>query len=178
MLIYIRHSIDEITNSHHQHDNKLTDDGIELAMKEGSKLIDKYGIPDIIYCSPFRRTIQTMNSMLNNKKPDQTKIIYDKRAGRFFNSIERYDPRVSRKTYRFNILTDEDYPEFIRRVSKFRRKLHSYSESKKIVWCITHAMVFKEIGNYYQISLPKRIPFMEYFQVENKCHRCGSKINM
>ena len=56
VIIYIRHA-EDIYRDKYKYDPKLTRDGKIKARKLVTKLISKYGIPDIIYCSPCSRPI-------------------------------------------------------------------------------------------------------------------------
>ena len=61
VLIYIRHGNDDEREPHKIHDTHLTSQGKHKSKKVAKKLIEKYGVPDIIFCSPFARTRETLD---------------------------------------------------------------------------------------------------------------------
>lgn len=164
VLIFVRHSDDESVDCSQIHDCQLVKNGWRLARNVGKKLIDKYGIPDIIYVSPFRRTIQTMEGMLNGRS---TEIIEDKRLCRYFNGSSKYSPKVDPKTMKKNIPIKESFDEFEKRVKNFSRFI-STSSPDKVIWIITHVLVYKRLIK----TSRGHIPFMDYRVIEY-CTDCS-----
>lgn len=176
MLIYVRHSDDEVDDATFKHDPKLTDDGRKLAQSKGDKIIEKYGQPTIIYCSPFRRTKETLDNMLSNLTDEQReniKIYYVSNQSRYFSSKEKRNPQIAKSTKSSHVPIYESYHDFEKRVKKSGKKLEKYIRSKQIVWVITHTTVYKRTAKNYSIKLPNYIPFMHSFRVKGKwCKTC------
>lgn len=170
MIIYIRHSDDNDRHPVHRHDQKINKKGKILAYQKAQRLIKKYGHPTIMYISPFVRSKETAHEMAKafTKKID---VYYDKRLSRFFSKKEQQDPSVFQSTLKHNIPIKETSEEFKQRVQNHidsMEKRKYKKSSKDIVWCITHALVYKKVARYYHISIPKYIPFVEHFKVPTK----------
>lgn len=182
MLIYVRHSEDELNNVTHGHDAKLTKEGKRLAYKCGDRLLTKYGVPDIIYCSPFRRTKETLKYMLRNLSDHQLKkikFIYEPNIGRHFNRRERENPDVAPATIKANVPIFESRKEFHKRIRIAARKLTKIAK-QQVVWCITHTTVYKRVAKIYNITLPRIIPYMHHFTISSQesnvgkwCSKCN-----
>jgi broad specificity phosphatase PhoE len=176
MLIYIRHS-EDTTDTTHKHDPKLTRRGKKLAYMKGHRLIKRYGYPTVIYCSPFRRTRQTLKYMLSGINTENIKIIYDPNISRYFSNEEKKEADVAKSTMIANIPIYEDYNEFGKRMLSVCETLSGWIKEREIVWCITHTTVYKRIANIYDIKYPEYILPMDYFILrssENRkwCPRC------
>ena len=168
MIIYVRHSDDEGGNCSRAHDCKLTRNGLRLASRVGTELIEKYGIPNIIFVSPFRRTIQTTQSMLKTVDSSIIDIRQDIRIGRYFSSREQRHPDIAPQTDVTGLPIEESYTAFKRRVRRFARSIQEYEDANVVVWVVTHALVYKRIGEYYDKNLPGHIPFMHNFRVGHR----------
>lgn len=168
MLIYIRHSEENDSDPTHELDPKLTEKGKSLAQEKGKYLTKKYGCPDIIYCSPFRRTRQTLKYMLrhvSSKEFKNIKIIYDTNSSRFFHRDERSSPDIARSTLKYKIPIYEDRQDFKQRVENLTTKLNKLVKSEQVVWCITHTTVYKKLATIYDVDIPQYVPFMHHFKI-------------
>lgn len=184
-IIYIRHSDDEGGDCSKLQDCQLNDEGRKLAIRTGYKLIKKHGLPNIIYYSPFRRTLQTMDNMLWKKDRSGIKIYKEPKLARYFSSNEKKNPDVDPKTLKSDIDIYETYDEFKARINEFSESIEYLAESDNLVWCITHTTVYKRLSKIYNVRLPKHIPFCHHFvldaNVESKnpaakrkqCSGCG-----
>ena len=107
-IIYIRHGKDRKGN--HKHDEKLTKEGKREVEKFTEKLVEEYGIPDIIYYSPFHRTRHTAKYMLKKiieireDKNKKVKMKMDVNLGRFFTKTQKRNPDVRESTYNKGII--------------------------------------------------------------------------
>lgn len=172
MLIFVRHSKDTSRGAH-RHDGRIVKEGKKLAERSGRRLVKKYGTPDIIYCSPFQRTRETMESMIKGGKFEtRPSIILDTRLSRYFSGREKQDPSIFTSTEEYGIPINESWNEFKYRVRDFIKDLEKKDYFRKdiVVWVITHALVYKEIARKYRHKLPEKIPFMDYFRVSKKEH--------
>lgn len=169
MIIYIRHSFDDNYDPTYEHDPKLTKEGKILAYQKGKHLIKKFGIPNIIYCSPFRRTKETVMNMIKNIPEEvlaNIKIFYDPIIGRYFSHKEKKHVSISKSTLKSNINIYETKRDFNRRINILTKRLSKWIDSNHVIWCITHTSVFKKLAKLYNIKLPRNIPFMYYFVIE------------
>lgn len=164
MIIFIRHSNDEGDDPTFIHDPNLTREGKELAKRKGRRIIEKYGQPEEVFCSPFRRTRQTLKYMLRGSaKP---KITYDGRLSRYFSSNEKRNPDVSGETIeRCKVPIYETPRDFSNRVREIILDLEKINHEKKVYWCITHALVYKKIAEHYNVKTSKKISFMASFKI-------------
>lgn len=175
MLIYVRHSDDEVDEATYRHDPKLTDDGQDLARAKGKKILERYGIPSVVFCSPFRRTKETLAHMLSNLSKTQRetiKIVYDSNQSRFFSSKDKKRPDIARGTKAAKVPIYEDYDEFTERVHSAATALEKHITEEPVVWVITHTTVYKIVSKRYKVSIPKRIPFMHSFPLNRYCKGC------
>lgn len=175
VVLYVRHSDDSRRRQEsqviHRDDLKLTQKGRSLARKTSRYLIGKYGQPDIIYLSPFMRSKETLGQMQKyfTKKPI---VKFDNRLSRFFSKKEKEDPSCFTETFAHNIPIQENWHQFKQRVQYHLREMYEkdYIHSKKVIWCITHALPFIQVADICKKTIPKSIPFMHYFRVRrSKC---------
>lgn len=158
--IYIRHGNDEKSSSY-KHDNSLnssseTEDNIIELCK---KLIEQYGYPDKIYCSPFRRARETLYIM--KKLLPNTDFVIDERLSRFFSKKDKQNPRVRPKTLGYQPPITEDKYDFKKRVLEIEKKIRK----EEHCWCITHYLVIKQITKKYNVTIPNRMPFLYHVKI-------------
>lgn len=168
VIIYIRHTHDKL--SKYKHDNNITKYGKRQAIKMAKKLIKLYGIPKIIYSSPFQRCIETSRRMLYQiqKRDDETRLIYDSKLSRYFTKLEKLNPSVNPKTLKFNIPIYETKTEFHKRLDKHVKQIRKNKNT--VIWCITHAYVYKQIAKRLHVKVPNRIEFLDYFVLKKYWH--------
>lgn len=178
MIIIIRHSDDESDGCSQEHDCQLAKNGRFLAYKVGKKLIDEHGLPDQIYVSPFRRTIQTMKYMLYKTNTQNIEIIEDKRLSRYFTSKEKRNPIIDRTTRNKDIPIYESFNEFKERIADFNFDIidnaaDATDGNDKIIWIITHVVVYKRLYQYITNGkeLKGHIPFMDHYSFDY-CEDC------
>lgn len=166
MLFIIRHSEDSPETTH-RYDNRLTENGRKMARRKGERLVDKYGIPSVIYCSPFRRTKETVEEMLKmipEKYHKKIKIVYTKELGRFFSSQERKNPDIAKSTKKSGVPTNENGTEFRQRVSNFAQFLLEHH--KDDVWIVTHSTVYKQLARNFLATIPEYIEPVGHFKIK------------
>lgn len=168
MYIFIRHSDDESDGCSQDHDCQLARYGKHLATKVGKKLIRKYGVPNVIYVSPFRRTLQTMEYMLYDVDRTDIKIIEDVRISRYFSSSDKRNPKLDKQTKKKNVPIYESYSEFKSRVDDF---IEDLNDDDKLVWVITHVVVYKRLCRYFDKHINGHVPFMHHTKFEY-CDDC------
>lgn len=166
-IIYLRHGEDE--HSGYRNDQQLTSRGKKEARYLAKDLVERYGIPDVIYCSPLFRARQTKKHMLRyiekTHGPQNIKTKNDPRLSRYFTHRECRNPDVRDDTYRRNPPLDEDWEDFKTRVY---RQLDSVKRNDKyqIVWCITHTLVLKRVAKYEEIERDSYVEFLDTLILE------------
>src|SRR5712671_530312 len=96
MLLYLRHGDDRGTDVY-RHDRRLNSRGKKKAVKEAKHLIEKYGHPDAVFVSPFRRAIETLDCMTACfVRP--VEIHRDARIAQYLSEKQRRDPCLSPET--------------------------------------------------------------------------------
>ena len=147
-------------------------------MKKARRLVDAYGWPSRIYCSPFLRTkstVEAMGRILREMRNDRKskyygypkpELRYDRRLSRHFSRDEQDNPSMFPQTEKHQVPVVEDRVQFKKRVKGHveRMKQRGYYKCKKVVWCVTHAIVYKEVARLRGIETPRRIDFLRSFR--------------
>lgn len=157
MIILIRHANDEDSEQTFAHDHHVQKREINAAKRTGKKLRKRYGVPDHIYTSPFRRTIATTKLLMG--KHDSTHVHVSRGAGRFFTKGNQKHPQVSPDTLAYGVNVNETKEEFRQRVRNFCRKVKRVEGN---VWIVTHAYTFKSIARELGHSYHGNIDFLQY----------------
>lgn len=153
MHVYMRHGNDEKKSTFKQ-DNSLNSSYEDDILEKTKLLINLYGYPKKIYCSPFRRARETVHIMKNIL---DVEIIIDPKLSRFFSKEEKLNPSVRAKTLKYNPPINETGPEFKKRVNKIEKKINNES---CVVWVVTHYLVIKNVCKKYNKEIPKKMPFL------------------
>lgn len=164
MLVYIRHSDDDHSPNNYVHDKSIDKEGKTNAKRKARKWMQKYGKPDIILCSPFRRTLETAR-IIRNTCGKNVPLYIDNNLSRYFCSSEKRNPQINPLTSQYDIPIFECKEDFEERIEKHLDFVQEYQHKKHItnIWCITHALVYKHIAKIYDNHLPKSIPFLHHF---------------
>jgi len=168
IVIYIRHGKD--TDSGYKYDQKLTSTGKKDAKILAEELINKYGVPDAIYCSPFYRTRQTRRQMLkviSNHTDREIKKTIDPRLSRFFTKKQVSNPDIREDTRMKKAPIYETWTEFKERVREQIRDMESKNEYK-VIWCIGHTLIIKRVAKIKNIEKPKHIEYLDTIVLEVK----------
>lgn len=166
MVVYIRHANDDNHKTKYKHDPHITKHGISAIKDKVQELIIKYGYPKEIYFSPFRRCIETMRIIVHELKKDKKShykninLYCDVTLSRYFSKKEQKKPKVSKKTLEYNIPIKENKYEFHRRVKENANDMKKYGND---IWCITHALVYKNVARELNIVTNDHIDFLESF---------------
>ena len=150
----------------YKHDHSLQSDYIyeQEIIKKTKKLIKKYGYPQKIYCSPFKRVRETVVIMAKyiQSKNRQIDIHVDPRLSRYFTSKEQLNPSVRKTTLKYNPPLDEDSTMFKKRVDKIEDCINRNTVT---TWCITHYLVIKRISKNNDIDIPSKMPFLYHIVI-------------
>jgi len=155
VLIYIRHARDDTRSALKTgtvNDAPLYDKSKGSCKNLGKKLLKKYGTPKKIFTSPFLRCKETVKYMLEGNNELITSNISvepDLRISKWFPTDQKFNPQITDKTQKYGVAITEDYEEFKKRVKQHCVSMKKYARSDNIYWCITHAIVFKKIHEYF-----------------------------
>jgi len=163
-VIFVRHSDDNGSNPSYSHDPKVTKRGKKKAQIAAYKLIEQYGSPSVIFCSPFRRTLETAKQM-RDVCGAHTEIYIDNNLSRYFCRREKANPEISKTTEKYDVPIYEEWHDFENRIDKHLRMLKrkGFVDSEDVIWVISHALVYKHVARVYGIDIPIIIPFMHNF---------------
>ena len=167
-IVYIRHGEDR--ESSHKYDEKLTPEGKIQARKLAKKLIKKYGLPDVIYYSPFFRARETRKEMVkaitefrdnleDEQKNKRIKLKLDPRLGRFFTRKERANPDISSSTKHKGAIINERWKDFKERVES--QLNDAFSNDYKIIWNITHTLVLLHVAELQDLSRDSHVEYLD-----------------
>jgi len=159
MLIYLRHS-DDRGDDVYRHDRRLNDRGKRKAAKEARRLIEKYGHPDTVFVSPFRRAVETMDCMtVHFERP--VDIHRDPRVAQHLGDKQRRDPSVSPQTLEV-IVVNEDIAAFRTRVADHVADARRRAAAGAAVWVITHQVVIEEAATHFGVEIPGDLDFLDH----------------
>lgn len=157
-LMFIRHGYKEYKNNHApkgkpQHDPPLKEGYTREIIRSFMFNFNSNGYPDIIYCSPFLRTRQTLE-IVKKIIPNDTEIIIDKEVEEFLGfqkprgSFASLD--VETEKYTKAKLGVENFMSLEKRAKSFYEKVKN---SNKNILVITHGIFIYKIGNIFNINL-------------------------
>lgn len=159
MIIVLRHANDEDHEQTFVHDYHLRESTAGSAKRLGKKLRRRYGRPDKVFCSPFRRTITT-SELLRGKHSFPIEVT--RSLGRYFTKKNRLHPDIAPRTLAYGVDVNESKELFRERVDEFCRELKATVKKEEIVWIVTHAYTFKRITKNLGHSYDGNIDFLQY----------------
>lgn len=158
MLIYLRHG-DDRGNDIYCHDRPLNDRGKHKAHKEAKRLIEKYGHPDRVFVSPFRRARETLEAMAPRfERP--VEIHQDPRIAQRLSPKQQSAPHICPETSAM-VTVQEDALAFQRRISDHVRSVRTWAVTH-VVWCITHQAVIEGIAPHYGLKISSNLDFLDH----------------
>lgn len=166
VIVYLRHGEDVRTK--YKYDEKLTSEGKESARELAEELINKYGVPDAIYCSPFYRTRQTRRQMLKviSTYTDKRVVnITDPRLSRFFTRSQTQNPDIRRDTLKKKAPIYETWDEFKRRVRRQVKEME-WQDIYDVIWCIGHTLIIKQVAKIKEINRSSHIKYLDTIILE------------
>ena len=156
MLIYLRHG-DDRGDDVYRHDRPLNDRGRKKSGKIADRLIEKYGHPDAVYVSPFRRALETLEAMYEHFERDVT-VHRDRRIAQHLSQKQQSAPQVSPETAA-QIAIVEDRAAFRRRVADHVEEARG---AVGMNWCITHQAVIEEVANHFGMKISGDLDFLDH----------------
>lgn len=150
--IYIRHSEKAYRNGQNEtfkHDPPITEEGKAQARQLAHLLIQKYGVPVLIMCSPYRRTRETAEAMrdhivtVSNNVPA---LRCDNLLSEYLGNHEETD--VTNETASFAPPHhDEPLGAFKSRIRKHNTLASVLDDLTQPVWFITHCFVMSTLAD-------------------------------
>jgi broad specificity phosphatase PhoE len=157
MLIYLRHG-DDRGNDVYRHDRPLSVRGKKKAAKVFGALADKYGHPDTLLVSPFRRALQTLEAMTEQfKRP----VAVHRNAGIAQYLGGKSEPLVSPETQALVDL-DESWEAFRARIRNHVEDAKRRKSVGAIIWCITHQIVIEEVATHFSVKISGDLDFLDH----------------
>ena len=161
-IIYIRHAEKEYKNGYNHlfpHDPSLTVNGLLNSIQKGIQLYTWIGPPDVIYCSPFQRTRETMNALLGEIPVNNDLQCYSlPEISEYLGNWNSSDIKVRPETSMYNP-TVLNMSEFENGIKKHLEVFKNINTSDNIIWVITHGLVMKKISEYYNYNI-KEVPYL------------------
>jgi broad specificity phosphatase PhoE len=194
-IIWIRHGNKLYCNGkapegYHQHDPPLKEDAKNDIYKKVDSLLYEFGVPDRIICSPFLRTRQTVESILeqlylsNVKKASSITVEMDMNISEYLGFQKPYfsEADVDKETLdlsKTKITLGESLKSLNFRVKEHISNLNLFDDKSETIWVITHGIILNNI--YYSLTkmngkgkqLPDRPPSLShvdftYYPIERK----------
>lgn len=156
MLIYLRHG-DDRGDDVYRHDRRLNDRGKQKAAKAAKRLIEKYGHPDTVHVSPFRRALETLDAMIEQFARSVV-VRCDRRLAQRLSNKQQRDPQVSPETLA-QIIVAEDETAFRRRIAEHVDEIRLTSG---IVWCVTHQAVIETIARHFKVKISGSLDYLDH----------------
>ena len=157
MLLYLRHG-DDRGDDGYKHDRPLNDRGRKKTGKVAKRLIERHGHPDVVYVSPFRRALETLEAM--SASFDREVMVHrEPRIAQHLSENQRRDPQLSPET-RAQITIEEDRRAFCQRVADHFDEVRRRSDSS--IWCITHQSVIEEVADKLGVKIPANLDFLDH----------------
>lgn len=152
-------------------DTPLSHLGAQQAEMTAEQLIARYGVPDVILCSPYLRTRQTafyleMVCRRAIKQTDTSPAVYvDTQLSKFIFEKERHRARrfIRRDTLEYKPPLDEEKDDFKDRIYSHIKSQESEvkqirvpittdpstnTSKNYVVWCVTHAIAVSVCADY------------------------------
>jgi broad specificity phosphatase PhoE len=156
VLIYLRHGDDRGTDIY-RHDRHLNDRGRQKAAKVAKRLIEKYGHPDTVHVSPFRRALETLDTMI--EQFDRSVVVRcDRRLAQRLSEKQQRDPQVSPETLA-QITVTEDEKAFHQRITEHVDEIR---HATGIVWCVTHQAVIETIARHFKVKISGSLDYLDH----------------
>ena len=157
MLIYLRHG-DDRGNDIYRHDRHLNARGKKKACKAFDKLAKKYGHPDTLFVSPFRRSLETLDAMAARfKRP--VDVHRDPNVAQYLG--RKNAPLISPETAAL-VAIDESLGAFQTRISAHVEDVKRRQCVGAAIWCITHQIVIEAVAGRFRVKIPGNLDFLDH----------------
>lgn len=165
-ILWIRHGNKLYCNGkapegYHQHDPPLKDDAKDEIYKKVDTLIKEFGFPDKVICSPFLRTRQTVEKILerlfliNVKRASNIIVEMDMNISEYLGFQKPYFEEAdihdeTKKLAKTKIFLGESLNKLNSRVKDHISKLNLFEDKEEIIWVITHGIILNNV--YYSLT--------------------------
>jgi len=158
----------------YQHDPgiKIEEDTFKKIEELVFNLVKNHGTPKYIYCSPFLRTRETMNlilEILDKKYKTYPTIVYKTEIAEYLGFCKRFDSKEkadihpdTKKIFNFAIFLGESLNHFKERVYNHFKEIKDNNDN---IWIVTHGIVISNIFNHYNgfnIERPKPLDYIVF----------------
>lgn len=126
-------------------DCSLTQEGIKAAQELGKKLDTNF---DVIYCSPLKRTKQTLFAIIPDARPIYDERIIEISIGNWENTSKSLYSNEDRELFRKGLLVPpgaESHKEVDKRVCNFLEDIFDKYQGDERILVVTHAGVIRSI---------------------------------
>lgn len=150
--IYIRHAEKEYEKGEgfsFKHDPPITQDGVVQSRKMARLLVEKFGPPCIIVCSPYRRTRETACVMASVLK-EPVKIKCDINLSEYLGNHKDEAPDITPETKVFKLPPHpERWYQFKQRLQHHNDMVKDFDSSSMVVWFICHGVVISQMTKLF-----------------------------
>lgn len=173
LFVFIRHAqklYDNGKSETYPFDPSLTSKGIEKSYEVAAELIEKFGQPDLILCSPYLRTRQTAE-IFASQCQSSTQIMIDRDLSEFLGNQESLSINdVLPETWENSPYPPETMQQFQTRVRRFYNSVKRDANSG-LVFVITHGIFLNTIARIRNKQIKKRFGYLEhyYIKVDDHC---------
>jgi broad specificity phosphatase PhoE len=200
-MIWIRHANKLYCNGkapegYHQHDSPIHEDSIKDIHNKTDILVEEFGFPTKICVSPFLRTRQTVERILqrlyilDTKKTSDITVESDTDISEYLGFQKPYgnEADVTEETasiFDKKIILGESLKNLNYRVKSHITRLNLIENKPEIIWIVTHGIVLNNI--YYYLTkqsgkakqLPDRPPSLSHvvFSYDLKEHKSSLDFN-
>lgn len=181
MRIYIRHAEKAYQNGQSEnlgHDPGLTILGRLSAQLLAKRLLETYGMPKWIICSPYLRCRETaleMVSVLNVIVP----IKCDNTLAEYLGNRPTEELDVDSTTSIYTPPHPENFDDLDVRVRIHNDKMSTLDTSPEPIWFITHGIVLHRLANCLGYRLKRSLPYLATLIVgpSSECYTIQSCTN-
>lgn len=155
----------------YNHDPNITEEGRQKAIELGGDLVNRYGRPDRILVSPYRRCRETaamlIESVNHPQNPeDEIPIIVVPDFGEYLGNQykKRIEIELDPITKSFNPPIDHHYGHLTKRVTRQYRLLHQVGYGG-VTWIVTHGIVIHAMKGLLSLTSQAEKGHEEYLSV-------------
>ncbi len=165
--LYIRHTEKAYSNGKNSifaHDPEITHQGVAEAKKLAIILRDKFGEPEIIFYSPYRRTRETAYAM-SSIFPVKPKMLCDVSLSEFLGHQKGKNIELTPETSSHYPPPPESMRDFEKRIRGHLKDTEQYDNLIRKVWFITHGIVISYITKIICEKQIKKIRNLECLEI-------------
>ena len=172
MRIYIRHGEKQYGNGESEslrHDPDLTDEGKVVASKTGLRLVQMYGHPDYVICSPYLRTRSTATALISLLEVS-IPIYIDVKLSEYLGNHPNEPLDVTEETLSYTPPHPEKFYQLQQRVAAHQKINFHLDKSSEIVWYVSHGLIINTLYKCLPLKVPKKtnpIPYLGMLKIKH-----------